>query len=76
MVRAKITSKGQVTLPKRVRDSLGLRPGDEIEFTERQAGKFDLEKVLRESPFEQYRGFLKYLEGQDPDELVAEMRDE
>jgi AbrB family looped-hinge helix DNA binding protein len=31
-VIAKITSKGQVTLPKRVRDALGLRDGDSIVF--------------------------------------------
>jgi len=29
---AKVTSKGQVTLPKAVRDALGVRAGDEIVF--------------------------------------------
>ncbi len=28
----KITSKGQVTIPKEMRDSLGLLPGTEVEF--------------------------------------------
>ena len=28
-----ITSKGQVTLPKPIRDQLHLRPGDKIDFT-------------------------------------------
>lgn len=29
---ATIASKGQVTLPKRVRDKLRLKPGDKIDF--------------------------------------------
>ncbi|MBI1181619.1 MAG: AbrB/MazE/SpoVT family DNA-binding domain-containing protein [Alphaproteobacteria bacterium] len=29
---ATITSKGQVTLPKRVRDELKLKPGDRLDF--------------------------------------------
>ncbi len=32
MVKATVTSKGQVTIPKKVRERLGLRPGDELEF--------------------------------------------
>ena len=32
MVAAKITSKGQITIPKEVRDRLGLKPGDSLEF--------------------------------------------
>jgi AbrB family looped-hinge helix DNA binding protein len=27
----KVTAKGQVTLPKSVRDALGIKPGDEVE---------------------------------------------
>lgn len=29
---ARITSKGQVTIPKRIRDRLGLEAGEDIEF--------------------------------------------
>jgi antitoxin PrlF len=30
----RITSKGQVTIPKSIRESLGLLPGSEVEFIE------------------------------------------
>jgi AbrB family looped-hinge helix DNA binding protein len=29
----KVTEKGQVTIPIQVREKLGIRPGDEVEFT-------------------------------------------
>jgi len=29
---SRMTSKGQVTIPKRLRDHFGLKPGSEIEF--------------------------------------------
>ena len=32
MLPARVTSKGQVTLPKAVRDALGIEAGDEIIF--------------------------------------------
>lgn len=32
MSTAMITSKGQTTIPKRVRDALKLKPGDRVEF--------------------------------------------
>ena len=71
--KSKLTSKGQVTLPKAARDALALKPGDEVEFT-MDDGKLVLRKVAGESPFDRWAGFLVHLKGQDPDELVEEMR--
>jgi len=33
--RARLTGQGQITVPKAVRDALGARPGDDIEFVPR-----------------------------------------
>jgi antitoxin PrlF len=72
---SRLTSKGQVTIPKSVRDRLGLQPGDEIEFVEYPEG-VRVRRRQQENPFERWKGFLSELEGQDPVELVREMRGE
>lgn len=38
MPTSKITSKGQITVPKDVRAALGVQPGDRIAFTIRRDG--------------------------------------
>ena len=38
MATAKITSKGQTTIPKSVRDSLRLKSGDKVEFVVQPEG--------------------------------------
>ncbi len=73
MTKAKVTSKGQITIPKEVRERLGLRPGDEVEFVESDGG-IGIRKEVAESPFRRYRGYLEKLRGCDPDELIDEMR--
>jgi len=73
VTKAKITSKGQVTIPKDVRERLGLRVGDEIEFVEDRSG-YRVQKRVLASPFVKYRGYLKDLAGSDPDALVESAR--
>jgi AbrB family looped-hinge helix DNA binding protein len=52
---AKVTSKGQVTIPVQVRKSLGVKPGDKLRF-EPQEGGFRLVRDVEENPFEKWRG--------------------
>jgi AbrB family looped-hinge helix DNA binding protein len=33
----RVTEKGQVTIPKEIRDRLGIGPGSEVDFVERDA---------------------------------------
>ena len=42
MARGTMTTKGQITIPKQVRDELGLRPGTEVEFSRAADGEFRL----------------------------------
>jgi AbrB family looped-hinge helix DNA binding protein len=73
-VLVRLTEKGQVTIPKQVRESLGLRTGDEVEFVADASGGYRLRKVLRTNPFARYRGHLSGLAGRSPDELVDDVR--
>ena len=73
MVTARITSKGQITLPISIRTRLGIGPGDEVEFIE-ENGRYLLKKKLGASPFDRYVGFLRVKKGSEPDKIVDEMR--
>ncbi|MBN2285973.1 MAG: AbrB/MazE/SpoVT family DNA-binding domain-containing protein, partial [Tissierellales bacterium] len=44
MYSAKITSKGQITVPKKVRDRLGVSEGDAVYFVEVD-GEFRMKKA-------------------------------
>ena len=52
---AKITSKGQITVPQEIRRLLGVRPGDRLLFESDGKG-VHVQPVRTESPFEKYRG--------------------
>ncbi len=43
MPLATITSKGQVTIPKSIREHLGVGPGDRIVFRETESGEVVVE---------------------------------
>lgn len=45
MAQAKVTSKGQVTIPKKIRDSLKIHTGDKIEFIPAEEGKVILKPI-------------------------------
>jgi AbrB family looped-hinge helix DNA binding protein len=53
--QAKITSKGQITVPREVRRVLGVRPGDRLLFESDERG-IRVRPVRAESPFAKFRG--------------------
>jgi antitoxin PrlF len=73
MITARVTSKGQVTIPKDIRERLGVHAGEDIGFEERE-GLFVVSKVVTKSPFDKWVGKLKHLKGRRSDELVKEAR--
>jgi antitoxin PrlF len=40
-----VTSKGQVTIPKRIRDYLGIEPGSEVNFRRAEDGHIVIERA-------------------------------
>ena len=65
MPTSTLTSKGQVTIPKKIRDRLGLRVGDRLEF------RIDAESRLQVEPEPAARlgrvpGLLHHLAGERP----------
>ena len=46
---ATMTVKGQVTIPKQIRDSMGLQPGVKLNFAVNRDGKVVLNKAERKS---------------------------
>lgn len=53
---AKITSKGQITVPLQVRRTLGVRAGDRLMFKEHSGNEITVMAMRSESPFARYRG--------------------
>lgn len=48
MPQATITSKGQITLPKAVREGLGVDAGDRVEFVESARGVYSVIAAARD----------------------------
>ena len=72
-----VTSKGQVTIPKRVRDRLAIGPGSRVEFDLTPGGQVVLVKVgapATTSRFEALRG--RAGPGMTTDQILALTRGE
>lgn len=55
-VTAKITSKGQITVPHQVRRALGVGAGDRLAFEQQEGGGMRVVPIRTESRFMRYRG--------------------
>lgn len=56
MEQAKVTSKGQITIPKKIREKLNISPGDKINFVEENDGEIKI--YPQKKSIERLKGIL------------------
>lgn len=66
-----VSEKGQVTIPKALRERLGIKPGEMLDFTEEE-GRLVAVKVRVRDPVDRVYGLLQLDRGTD--ELIDELR--
>ncbi|GIW60646.1 MAG: hypothetical protein KatS3mg087_1712 [Patescibacteria group bacterium] len=69
----RVTKKGQVTIPKDIREKLGIKPGSSVRFRIME-GKCIVEKEVKESKIDKWVGYLK--SKKRTDEVIKELRGE
>ena len=67
----KVTVKGQVTVPKAIRQRFGLMPGVEVQFLPK-GNHVILEKVINQHPLDKVYGILG--NSQQTDRFLEELR--
>src|SRR3972149_5715589 len=71
-MEAKIAERGQITIPKPIREKLGLKKGTLLDFRT-ENGKIIAEKVVLHDPIKKVMGILKN-EISDTDEFMKEIQ--
>lgn len=66
-----VSEKGQVTIPKQLRDRLGIEAGQELDFTEEE-GRLIVRKVRDRGPVDAAYGILDLPNGTDA--ILADLR--
>ncbi len=69
-MKATVSEKGQVTIPKRLRDRLGIRPGAVLEFRD-EGGSLIATKALDLDPVDAVYGILPRIR---TDDLIGRLR--
>jgi AbrB family looped-hinge helix DNA binding protein len=78
-----VTSKGQVTIPKDIRDRLGIEPGSEVSFVARANGRVELQRIGNSRDRKRLKEFQNWLDrlegtgdsGLSADDVMAMTRD-
>lgn len=72
----KVTRKGQVTIPHRIRSVMSIRAGDEVIFEIDEAKVVLKKKRTSIENLRKYVGFLTHLNGKKTEEIMNELRGE
>ncbi len=70
-MKTTVSEKGQVTIPKTIRERLGIRPGQVLDFSA-EGGRLVATKAVPEDPIEAVYGILRL--GRSTDEVVRSLR--
>ena len=69
-----LSEKGQVTIPKRLREDLGLAPGTVLDFSE-ENGRLIIRRIGDEAPIRKWRGRGSLPGGKSVDTYLSDLRD-
>lgn len=70
-MKSTVSEKGQVTIPKQLRERLGIRAGETLDFREEQ-GRLVVTKLIAQGPVDAVYGVLEL--GRRTDEFIRELR--
>ena len=71
-MKAKVAERGQITIPKPLRERLGIKPGTVLDFDESE-GRLIAVKAVSADPVNQVYGCLRL--DRSTDEVMQELRD-
>jgi len=71
-MQAKVAERGQVTIPKALRNRLGIQPGTMLEFSEEE-GRLVAVKAVTLDPVEEVYGSLGH--SRNTDDIITQLRD-
>lgn len=71
-MKTTVSEKGQITIPKALREKLGIRPGQVLDFSADDRGRLIATKASGRSALDELYGVLDL--GKSTDEIMRELR--